>query len=99
MSRTREAGQATPILALVLVVAVGVAAAIGVGGRLVVARARAQTAADAAALAGAAEGEDAALELAEANEARLTSFERSGAAVTVRVAIGPVAATARATVG
>ena len=63
----RERGSVAPLLA-VLVVAAG-AAALGLGkiGGAAVARAQARTAADAAALAGAADGEQAARAMASAN--------------------------------
>ncbi len=59
-------------------------------------RARARTAADAAALAGAAEGEEAARALAEANGGELRRFTRAGDEVVVRVAVGEAEASARA---
>ena len=62
-----------------------------------VARQRAQNAADAAALAGVTGGRLAAVDLAVANGATLLSWERSGRAVTVRVEVDGRAATARAT--
>jgi hypothetical protein len=64
--------------------------------RAVADRARARTAADAAALAGAAEGEQAARDLADTNGATLESFERDGDEVVVRVEVGEVGAYARA---
>ena len=69
----RERGSVAPLLA-VLVVAAG-AAALGLGriGGAAVARAQARTAADAAALAGAADGEQAARAIATANGARLVA--------------------------
>ena len=59
-------------------------------------RAQAGTAADAAALAGAAEGEDAARRLAEANGGEVVAYEQVGREVEVRVRVGDVEATARA---
>ncbi len=59
-------------------------------------RARARTAADAAALAGAAEGEDAARDVAEANGGELLHIETNGDEVRVRVRFGDVDAYARA---
>jgi hypothetical protein len=59
-------------------------------------RARARTAADAAALAGAADGEPAAREVAEANGADLLEIERAGDEVVVRVRVGDLDAYARA---
>ncbi len=62
----------------------------------VVTRSQAQSAADAAALAGVADGERAAAEVAERNGAMLTSFVGDGEAVFVTVSIDGVRATARA---
>ena len=60
-------------------------------------RARAQHAADAAALAGVTGGQSAASELATANHATLVVWSRSGFEVTVTVQVGDQQATARAT--
>jgi uncharacterized protein YcbK (DUF882 family) len=65
------------------------------GGRAV-ATARARTAADAAALAGAVGGEPAALEVAAANGARLLRFEVVGEQAEVQVQVQGATATARA---
>jgi D-alanyl-D-alanine carboxypeptidase/Putative Flp pilus-assembly TadE/G-like len=59
-------------------------------------RARARTAADAAALAGAADGERTAREVAGANGAHLLEIERDGDEVVVQVRVGEVEAYARA---
>jgi len=59
-------------------------------------RARAQSAADAAALAGATEGEDVARTVTEANGAVLESFVVRGSEVEVVVRYGDERATARA---
>jgi D-alanyl-D-alanine carboxypeptidase len=59
-------------------------------------RARARTAADAAALAGAADGEQTARQVAAANGADLLEIERSGDEVVVQVRVGDVDAYARA---
>jgi LAS superfamily LD-carboxypeptidase LdcB len=59
-------------------------------------RARARTAADAAALAGAAEGDQAARQVATANGAKLLEIERSGDEVVVQVRVGEVEAYAKA---
>jgi D-alanyl-D-alanine carboxypeptidase/Putative Flp pilus-assembly TadE/G-like len=59
-------------------------------------RARARTAADAAALAGAADGERTAREVAGANGADLLEIERNGDEVVVQVRVGEVEAYARA---
>ena len=60
-------------------------------------RARAQHAADAAALAGVTGGESAASSLAAANDATLVAWSRSAYEVTVTVQVGEQQATARAT--
>ena len=59
--------------------------------------ARAQHAADAAALAGVTGGNSAASSLAGANDATLVAWSRSGYEVTVTVRVGEQQATARAT--
>jgi len=59
-------------------------------------RSRAQTAADAAALAGAAEGEDAAREMAHANGGTVISWRASGDDVWVQVRVGRARAVAKA---
>jgi hypothetical protein len=79
----RERGQALPLVAVVLVLAAVVLVVVGRLGGAAVDRARAQTAADAAALAGAAEGEGAAAEAARANGAALESFVARGDEVEV----------------
>ena len=92
-----ERGQVLPLLALVMV-AIGLAC-LGLGrfARGLVDAAAAQTAADAAALAGVLDGPAAARSLAEANEAELLSFERVGGTdVRVRVRLGRAVASARA---
>lgn len=66
------------------------------GGRVLIDRGRARTAADAAALAGAAEGEAAAREVARDNGAELLRHEDLGTAVIVEVRVGQVEAFARA---
>ena len=65
-------------------------------GTAAVSRAQARTAADAAALAGAAEGREAAEEVAAANGGHLESFDQSGADTEVTVTVGDAHATARA---
>ena len=59
-------------------------------------RARAQTAADAAALGGVVDGEEAAADLARSNGATLLSFVDDGDRVQVRVGFHDAVATARA---
>ena len=61
--------------------------------------ARAESAADAAALAGVTGGEAASGEIAAANGASLVAWSRSGHDVTVTVQVGEQEATARATDG
>jgi hypothetical protein len=81
----RERGQAVPLLALVLLVAAAVLLVVtrlGIGATW---RAQARTAADAAALAGAVDGEAAARRLAEANGTELVSFTERGDRVVVVV--------------
>jgi len=92
----RDDGQATPLMltavALVAVMLLGLAPL----GRTLAHRAQARTAADAAALAGAADGESAAREVARANGADLRSYQRQGDEVVVKVAIDGVSAFGRA---
>jgi hypothetical protein len=91
-----DRGQATVLvvgsLALVAVMALGLAHA----GRAVTDRAQARTAADAAALAGAADGEDAARSLASANGAELVAYLREGDEVIVKVSVDGAVAHGRA---
>ncbi|MFT3852020.1 MAG: hypothetical protein QM733_04680 [Ilumatobacteraceae bacterium] len=94
-----DRGQATMLLlgcvAFVAVVAVG-AGALGVR---IVARQRAQVAADAAALAGVTSGRSGASALATANGARLVTYAQEGDDVVVVAAVGDERAKARATDG
>jgi hypothetical protein len=96
MLQEREAGQVAPLLAL-FAVAIGLAC-LGLGrfAAGAVDEARARTAADAAALAGALDGEPAAAETAAANDAVVESFESAGTDVRVRVRVGDHVASARA---
>lgn len=91
-----DRGQALPLVALVVTVVAGV---------LVVAvrlaeplddAARARTAADAAALAGVADGPDAAARLARDNGGDLVDYAEIGDEVEVRVQVGAAVAIARA---
>jgi uncharacterized membrane protein len=92
-----QRGQVLPLAALLLVLAaVALMVTVQVG-RVLDDRARAATAADAAALAGAAEGEAAAREMAEANDAQLLSFRQEGADTVVEVRVGRAVGRARAT--
>jgi uncharacterized membrane protein len=91
-----EAGQATPLVVAIVGLALLAAWLLAGLGAAALDRAKARTAADAAALAGAAEGERAAREIAEANGAVVVSFEQRGADVIVRVRLGRATASARA---
>ena len=82
---TRERGQATPLMAVAMVMAAVVALALLHLGQEAVRSAEARTAADAAALAGAADGEEAARQLAAANGGALVSFEQIDDDVVVAV--------------
>ena len=103
MSRTIERnratgarGQALPLVALVLALTAGVLVlAVRLGAPLDDA-ARARTAADAAALAGAAEGPEAAERLARDNGGTLVDYRATGAGVEVTVRVGAAVAIARA---
>lgn len=94
--RSNDRGQVTVLAALSLGMAVVFMAGIALMGAGLRDRTQAQGAADAAALAGAAEGQVSAAEVAAANGARLVRFERESGAVVVEVAIGEVNASARA---
>src|SRR5215210_1500539 len=93
---TNERGQALPLLLLAVLLAGATLLAVAHLGRDATGDARARTAADAAALAGAAEGEDAARAVAEANGGRLSAFDRLGDDVRVVVAVGERSARAQA---
>ena len=91
-----DRGQATPLVALVVLVACGVVLLIAHLGRAADDRARAQAAADAAALAGAVDGEGAARSIAAANGAIVEVVRRDGDDAWVRVRVGRATAEARA---
>lgn len=91
-----ERGSILPFIALAMVLAgVSMVLLARVGGAAT-ARAGARNAADAAALAGAAEGRTAAVALAEANGAELLSYSDEGLDTLVRVRLGPAEASGRA---
>lgn len=95
-----ERGSMAPLVALVVVLAGTASLVLGRLGGVATATARAQTAADAAALAGAADGPDAARALARANGARLARVDVDGDAVEVAAVVGDdIAAVARARSG
>lgn len=94
-----DAGQAMPLAIAVIVVAAILTIAFGAMARDVIDAARAQTAADAAALASIEGGESGAAAIAGRHGGRLLSWSRSGASVTVVVQVGDAVATARASGG
>lgn len=95
-SQTRDHGQAMPLVVGIVAVAALVLVALVPLSRAATVRAEARTAADLAALAGAAEGERAARELAEANGAALIEFRADGTDVWVVLERDKVRAEARA---
>ncbi|MBK9179910.1 MAG: hypothetical protein IPM45_10160 [Acidimicrobiales bacterium] len=92
-----DRGQVIPLVAVALVAAGALLWLLAALGAVVVDQARARSAADAAALAGAAEGREAAAAVAEANGARLEAFEADGTDTQVWVRVGRAVARARAT--
>lgn len=91
-----DRGQVLPLAALLLALVAGAAVLIVHVGGVVDERARASSAADAAALAGAAEGEAAAHELAEANGGTLEHFSVEAGDTVVAVRVGRSVVRARA---
>lgn len=91
-----EHGQTVPLVLMVLVLAVAVALGLVQLSRRVAERAAAGHAADAAALAGAADGRAAAASIAQANHAILVAFRQEGDVVEVEVRRGSARAVARA---
>ena len=89
-------GQATPLWAVVLLLAALLLVPMGLVARATIERSRAQSAADATALAGALEGEDEARTIAGLNGARVERYDRQGDIVEVVVVVGGRRATARA---
>ncbi|MBU3700896.1 MAG: helicase/secretion neighborhood TadE-like protein [Acidimicrobiia bacterium] len=96
MDRDDQRGQVLPFLALVMVVAIAVAITVVRLGGQIDHRARAQTAADAVALAGAGGGEDAARIIATHNGAQIESFVFRDGEVEVVVRVADRRASARA---
>lgn len=96
MRRDDERGQALPIVLVIMAVAMGAALLLGELGSRALAESRAQTAADAAALAGAAEGPEAAAELARVNGSTSSNVEGAVGDATVTVRVGEADAIARA---
>ena len=93
---TGARGQATPLWAVVLLLAALLLVPMGLLARATIERTRAQSAADAAALAGALEDEDEARVVARLNGARLERYRVHGDTVEVVVVVGDRRATARA---
>jgi hypothetical protein len=94
--RDDERGQALPLVLVIMAAAMGTALLLGELGSRALAESRAQTAADAAALAGAAEGPEAAAELARVNGSATTDVEGTVGDATVTVRVGEADAVARA---
>jgi hypothetical protein len=92
-------GQAVVLLLAVVVMAALAVVGVGEFGTRIIDRGRAQTAADAAALAATIGGRSAAARLAAGNGAVLVSYSEVGDAVTVVVEIEGERATARANDG
>lgn len=95
----RDNGQAVVLLLAVVVLAALSVVAVGLFGQRIVDRGRAQTAADAAALAATEGGRSAAQRLAASNGAVLVGYAEAGDVVTVEIELGGERATARATDG
>jgi len=99
----QDNGQAVLLMVAVVACCGLLAVAVGSLGVALRERQQAQTAADAAALAGVDGGAPAAAAIAAANGAELTSFDRvpsgDGWTATVTVSVGDASATARATNG
>jgi D-alanyl-D-alanine carboxypeptidase/Putative Flp pilus-assembly TadE/G-like len=91
-----DGGQVVPLAAALVGLCCVALLALAPVARALDDRARARTAADAAALAGAADGERTAREVAAANGADLLEIERTGDEVVVQVRVGEVEAYARA---
>lgn len=91
-----ERGQALPLLVIVVLAFGGATFALARFGASITQVARSQSSADAAALAAAAEGRDAAEELARDNGAALVAFDAAGAEIEVRAQVGPASSLARA---
>jgi uncharacterized membrane protein len=96
LSRTSERAVAVVLTTLTLLVGVIMVAVLAVSARVVRARANAQTFADAAALAAAAEGDEGATRLAQANHAVIVAVVDDDRGVVVTVRIDGVEASARA---
>lgn len=91
-----ERGQVVPALVLVMAAVVIVTLLVARAGGAAAGRARARTAADAAALAGVTGGRSAAEHIADEDGGSLESFHSDGDEVEVTVRVGDRRATARA---
>lgn len=96
MRRNDERGQAGGLVVVIMAAAMGAALLLGALGSRAIAEARAQTGADAAALAGAAEGPEAAAELARVNGSTAGDVEGTVGDATVTVRVQGADAVARA---
>ena len=96
MGDARERGSVLPLVALLVVATGGLGLLLGRLGGEAVAAGRARTAADAAALAGAADGETAARAVARMNGAELVRARRVGTGFEAEVRLAGERATARA---
>ena len=92
----QERGSVLPLVAVGILVAGGAVLLLGRIGTAAVDRASARTAADAAALAGAAEGRSGAMSVASANGGHVISYREQGSDTEVSVAVGQARAVARA---
>ncbi len=92
----RESGQVMPLIGVVMAILVIAALAMGQATKIINTKARAQTAADAAALAGVAGGVPAARSAARANGATVTKFANTADGVVVTVDLGDQKATSAA---
>jgi len=96
----RDGGQATPFVVLLVVLALGAVVLLGRLGGVVVDRAEARTAADAAATAAALDrSDDAARAAAVANDGEVEDITWFGSEVEVTVRVGGARATSRARPG
>lgn len=91
-----ERGSAVPLAAALIGVALLVMFALGELGQIAVTRAKAQAAADVAALAGVYEGRPGAADLARRNGGDLVGYDDSDGRVVVRVRVGTATASAMA---
>lgn len=91
-----QRGQVMPLIVAVMAVLMLVLLGVARLGAAANDRTRAHIAADAAALAGAAEGREAAVKLAELNGGRLVAYQSVGTDTIVTVVVGTMRASARA---